>query len=354
MHYTEILEYAVAQDVSDIHFVPSSKPTMRQNGQLFFHESAHVYTYDMLDELVVEIVPENMKELLVAHGECHFSYSIPKLGRFRIHAMKQRGTYCIAIRVLKESMQDYTALGLPKTLMSLMHRPKGLLLVTGPAGSGKSTTIAALIEYINQNELKKIMTIESPIEFLFQHEKATILQREVGSDCDSITDGIRSCLYHDPDIVVISSLNEEDIDLALKVAEAGKLVIAGFNTLNVRNTVSTLLNQSSSEARTFKLASQLVGVFSQQLVPHMNQTNRMLAYELLLPNAAFKQHVFDHEFDKIPKVIIAGRKEGMKYMDHSLYELYEADVIDKDTLYRFAHDLNYMQRLEITQVSAKQ
>ncbi|MDK2866156.1 MAG: twitching motility protein PilT [Clostridiales bacterium] len=351
MDYEALLAAAMEAGASDLHLVPNAAPTIRVNGKIKPATGFDVCTYLDIQGFVDEILPEYFMQQLSETGEVSFSYSKFDLGRFRVNIVKQRGTLSIAIRILKLEIPSFETLGLPEAFIRQMDRGRGLLVVSGPSGSGKSTTIAALISEINQKHAYHIMTIESPIEYLYQHGSSTILQREVGVDCRTMTEGVLSAFHHDPDILVISNLRDETvIDYALQVAESGKLVIAGMNAVNTRTALEKLISGARPEhmaSRKYKVSSSLLGILSQKLVPHIHEERRILSYELLIPNAAVKANIYENRWDDLPTVLISGQKDGMRYMDHSLFRLYQDGEISRDTMLKFSHDPDYIRRLEI-------
>jgi twitching motility protein PilT len=351
MDYEALLTTAMDAGASDLHLVPNALPTVRINGNIKVVPGFEACTHLDIQGFVDEILPKHFTEQLNLTGEVSFSYSKYDLGRFRVNIVKQRGTLSMAIRILKFEIPSFEALGLPNAFIRQMDRGRGLLIVSGPSGSGKSTTIAALIHEINQKYAYHIMTVESPIEYLYRHGVSTILQREVGVDCQTMQDGVLSAFHHDPDILVISNLRDESvIDYALQVAESGKLVIAGMNAVNSRTALEKLISGARPEhmaSRKYKVSSSLLGILSQKLVPHISDEKRILSYELLIPNAAVKSYIYENRWDDLPTILISGQKDGMRYMDHSLFSLYQNGEISRDTMLKFSHDPEYIRRLEI-------
>jgi len=351
MDYNTLLTFALNNGASDIHLVPGARPSLRINGKVEILETHDVCLYDDIQHFIDAILPKHFTKKLEEMGEISFSYSQYELGRFRVNVVKQRGTLSMAIRILRLKIPELTELGLPETFIKRMDLGRGLLIVSGPSGSGKSTTIASMIEAINQSQALHIITVEEPIEYLYRHQKSIILQREVGVDCPTMLDGVLSAFNHDPDVLVISNLRDENvINYALQVAESGKLVIAGMNAVNTRTALEKLISGARPEhmaSRKYKVASTLQGVLSQKLVPHISEEKRILSHELLLPNAAIKSYIYDNRWDDLPNALISGKKEGMCYMDHSLFHLFVEGEITREVMLKHAHDLDYIKRLEI-------
>ncbi len=352
MDYIALLEYALEKQASDVHLVPGAIPMVRRNGKLEQIENQTVVDYSKIDSIVASICTEEQLERLKKNGEVSFSYSVHELGRFRINIIMQRGTASITFRILRLIIPELEMLGIPDAFIELIGYQKGLLLVSGASGSGKSTTIAALIERINHTLKAHIITVEEPIEYLFKHHDAIISQRDVGTDCISIYEGVLGAMKHDPDILMISDLSDERvIDLALQIAESGKLVIAGVPANNSRSTIEKIVSSTTpekSETRKYKLTSTLLGIISQQLVPDVEELNQLLAYEFLLPNAAIKSYIMNDQLKEITHALIAGRKHSMTYMDNSLFELYKAGKIKRSVVYKYAHDIEFVKRQELT------
>ena len=351
MDYNSLLIFAMNEGASDIHLVPGARPSLRINGKVKTLETHDACLYDDIQCFIDDIIPKHYVQKLEEVGEISFSYSQYELGRFRVNVVRQRGTLSMAIRILRLKIPELSELGLPEAFIKRMDLGRGLLIVSGPSGSGKSTTIASMIEAINQSQALHIITVEEPIEYLYRHQQSIILQREVGADCPKMLDGVLSAFNHDPDVLVISNLRDETvIDYALQVAESGKLVIAGMNAVNTRTALEKLISGARPEhmsSRKYKVSSTLQGILSQKLVPHISEEKRILSYELLLPNAAIKSYIYDNRWDDLPNALISGKKEGMCYMDHSLFNLFNACEITREVMLKYAHDLDYIKRLEI-------
>lgn len=351
MEYLNLLKYGIERQASDVHLVPNAKAMIRRHGKLELVEEFEIFSYKEIQEISEAICSEDQLRRLQRKGELNFSLSIRDLGRFRVNILLQRGTQSITFRLLQMNIPNFDELGLPETFVELISKRKGLLIVSGASGSGKSTSIAALIKALTEGSKSHVVTVEEPIEYLFSHGNSIVSQRDVGTDCVSIYEGVLSSMRHDPDVLMISSLSDENvIDLAFQAAESGKLVIAGVAANSSRTTIETLINASTAEKREIKkhkLTSTLLGIISQQLIPNNSDDGLILAYELLLPNAAIKSYIYNDQLKDIYHALIAGRKNGMSYMDNYLFELYKAGKISRASVYKYAYDVDFVKRLEV-------
>lgn len=350
MRHDYFIKVAIEQNASDIHIAPNAKPMLRVNGVLHVFEDSEILTHEDVDEGVKTLCDENQLELLNRTGELNFSFSIPDHGRFRVNIVKQRGTYSISIRILKLVIPSKETLGLPSVLFEMASQKRGLMIVCGASGSGRSTTMAAILQHLNETQKFNIITVESPIEYLFKHNQSLLVQRDVGTDCDSIYEGVKSIMRHDPDVVMISDISEESVmELALQIAESGKLVIAGLSSINAVTSIESIIASALPariENRKLKLASNLLAIIAQQLVPSKRDDARLLVYELLLPNAAIRSHIMSGTFVELRNTLNVGKKQGMLSMDANLFDKFKENDISHETLYKFCLDTEYVKRLE--------
>lgn len=350
MNAEDMFKKAVALGADTIHFVPNALPMVRIRGKIMPLSEYAILTHDEIHSILELLCNDQQMQVLETEGVLNFGYSIPNVGRFRVNVVKQRGTYALVIKVYKLQFPSRESLGIPKQVYEKLLNSSGLFLVTGPSGSGKSTTLAALVKHIVENKHVHIMTIESPIEYLFKHEKGIVVQRDVGTDCQSIEEGLYSVMLNDPDVVMISSIEDDKaLDMALRIAEAGKLVIAGYVTQNALTALERMMlssSQSSSSLRRLQLANTLVGILSQQLLPKKDKDEQVMICELLLTNAAIKAHLSTNQLFEIHNSLIAGRKQGMISMDADLFDKYSQDLIHREVMYHYCHDADYIRRLE--------
>jgi len=350
LNHLELIKTAIELNASDIHIAPYAKPMLRINGTLKAVDSYETLSHEQVAEGVKELCNPEQYDRLEEKGEVHFSFSLSEYGRFRVNIIKQRGTYSISIRILKLTIPTREALEIPNIMYELTAQGRGLILVSGASGSGRSTTMASLVQHLNEAECLNIITVESPIEYLFKHGHSIVLQRDVGIDCDSIYEGIRSIMRHDPDVVMISDVSDEAaLELALQISESGKLVIAGIPSINAVTTIESIIASAKPERREnrkLKLASNLTGIIAQQLVPTISSNKRILCYELLLNNTAIRSSILSEAFLEIRNTLIVGKKQGMTSMDFNLFERYSEKMINQETLYKFCQDLEFVKRLE--------
>lgn len=350
MLYEEMIHEAIEKNASDIHIAPKARPMLRVNGLLTTFDHLDVLSNEEIDQIIESLCDPDQVEILQSKGETSFSFSIPTCGRFRVSIIKQRGTFCIAIRLFKRTVPTKETLGLPDVIFDLVENARGLLVVSGASGSGRSTTMAALLSHLNEKCALNIITVESPMEYLFKHDKSLILQRDVGTDCPSLYEGLISTQKHDPDVVMISDISDERVlELALQLAESGKLVIAGLPSLNTVTSIEAMISSSKSEkfeSRKHKLAGNILAIISQQLVPSKKSQDRLLIYELLLPNAAIRSHIITNTLDELKNTLIVGKKQGMISMDAHLFEHYLSDDITQEVLYKYGQDLEFIKRME--------
>ena len=351
MRRDEFIQIALDKKASDIHIAPNAYPMLHVNGMLKAIEGSEIMSREQVFEAVKEICDVEQLEKLEQAGELNFSFSIKEYGRFRVNIIKQRGTFSLSIRILKLIIPTKESLSLPDVVYDLAEQGKGLFVVSGAAGSGRSTTMASILQHLNETQRLNIITVESPIEYLFKHGESIVLQRDVGIDCESTAQGVKSIMRHDPDVVMISDISDDNVlELALQIAESGKLVIAGQSSINAVSAIESMIALSKPERvqnRKLKVAFNILGIISQQLVPGKSE-DRVLAYEMLLPNAAIRSHIISGNFSEVRNSLAVGRKQGMVTMDQNLYECYLKGDITQDTLYKYCLDLEYVKRLERT------
>ena len=242
------IESAIEQNASDIHIAPYAKPMLRINGILVPFESSEPLSHEDVYEDVKQLCTQEQIDQLEKNGEVNFSFSIPEQGRFRVNIIKQRGTYSISVRIFKMNIPSKANLGLPESIFKIASQKRGLFLVSGASSSGRSTTIAAILQYLNETRALNIVTVESPIEYLFKHNQSLVLQRDVGTDCNSILEGVKSVMLHDPDVVMISNINDDAIlEIALQIAESGKMVIAGLSSINAVTSIESMIASAGNE-----------------------------------------------------------------------------------------------------------
>lgn len=338
---------------SDLHLVAGNFPILRVDGKLTPLSSEQPLTAEFLSNVVASWLNEKQKEILDRNKEIIFSYTTSNKMRFKISIYYQQGTLSISLKAIPQQVKNILELGLPREVQSLLTLKKGLIIITGPFGSGKSTTINSIIEHFNQNEAKHIITIEDPVEYVFVDNQSIIEQREVGNDTPSYLDALRFILEEDVDIVVLPELEggTEAIKQVFKIVDSGRLVIAGMNTESSAKTLESVINnfQTSEQANAQeKLASVLTAVIVQKIIPGLQGTP-ILAHELLVPNQAAKSVIESGEFIKLNNIMSTTTGEGMITFDRSLADLVQSGTINLAVALEHAHDKEYFQSLVSSQ-----
>jgi twitching motility protein PilT len=296
-------------------------------------------------EIIRPMMDEKQWEQLEKMGELDFAYSFPGFSRVRVNAFRQRGTYGMAMRILSFQIPSPQQLGLPRSVVDLTNRKRGLVLVTGATGSGKSTTLASLINVISENYAKNIITLEDPIEYLHKHKKSIVNQREVGTDTLSYANAVRAALRQDPDVILVGEMRDlETISTAITAAETGHLVFSTLHTNSAADAIDRIIDvfpPHQQQQIRIQFASVIEGVVAQQLLPRTDG-GRVAAFEVLLANSAIRNLIREGKSFQIPSMIQTGRKEGMQSMDDHLYELLMANFITRESAIAFALDQTAM------------
>lgn len=347
MELISLLKTAIDKGASDIHITVGSAPVMRINGQMYFINDNKLTPDDTLN-FVKEALDDDCLEKLMSIGEIDTSLSIAKLGRFRINAYKQRGTYSLAMRSVGADVPTIEDLGLPNIISELSRKKRGLILVTGPTGSGKSTTLATMINQINEEERCHILTLEDPIEYLHKHKKSIVNQREIGSDSRNFANALRSSLRQDPDVILVGEMRDlETISIALTAAETGHLVLSTLHTIGAAKTIDRIIDVfpvHQQQQIKVQLSAVLEGVISQQLVPRVDGNGRVAAFEIMTINSAIRNLIREGKTHQIQTVIQTGHKFGMITMDNSLLNLYRHGNISRQDVLNFAMDKDMVSR----------
>lgn len=343
----ELLEIAKDMGASDLHITVGIPPKCRVNGELMDLGELKYLPNDT-SEIIMPMVPEQFRSVLETKGEVDFSYSIPSLGRYRVNVFKQRGSYAAAIRLVGTTVPKPQQLGVPESVIELTRRKRGLVLVTGPTGSGKSTTLASLIDVINSNYNTHVITLEDPIEYLHHHKQSIVNQREIGLDTQSYGNALRAALREDPDVILVGEMRDLDtISIAITAAETGHLVFSTLHTIGAASTVDRIIDvfpPHQQQQIRIQLASVLVSVISQQLIPLSDNKGRVAAFEVMHANAAIKNLIREGKAFQIPTVIQTNKKMGMQTMDDAIYELYINRKIDSEDALHFAQDPIALER----------
>lgn len=329
-----LLRAAFEWKASDVHLTVGVPPIMRINGELKRYGQDALRPEDT-EEMAKAIVPPKLWSRFEAQGELDFSYSIPGVSRFRVNVFKQRSCISLAIRVIPTKIPTIDELRLPEVLKQIAAKPQGLVLVTGPTGSGKSTTLAAMIDYMNKTMKKHIITLEDPIEYLHKHGSCIIDQREVGFDTSNFANGLRAALRQDPDIILVGEMRDlETIHTAITAAETGHLVLGTLHTSSAPATIDRIIDvfPSAQQAQIrIQLASVLVAIISQRLFPNVQKTGRVAATEILINNAAVANLIRNEKVHQIVNVMQTSRAVGMHTLATNIKELVQAGLISPET-----------------------
>lgn len=314
---------------------------MRVNGHLITMEYDRMLPPDTL-KLLDQIMNEQQKEKFLKEGEHDMSFSIPNLGRYRVNAYKQRGSVAIALRLVGTQVPSPEVLGVPDSVIDLYQRKRGLVLVTGPTGSGKSTTLAAIIDKINNNRECHVITLEDPIEYLHQHKLSMVNQREIGLDSQSYANALRAALREDPDVILVGEMRDfETISVAITAAETGHLVLSSLHTIGAASTVDRVIDvfpPHQQQQIRVQFANVLEAVISQQLIPKADGSGRVAAFEVLHSNHAVRNLIREGKSHQLMSVMQTNRKLGMITMDEAILQLFQSGVITREMAIQFAQD----------------
>ena len=329
-----LLQATVAAGASDLHITVGRPATARRDGVLVPFEGVPLIHPAESERMVLSLLDDVQKEELEEMAQVDFSFGIEHIGRFRANAYKQRHSYALALRVIPFRVRSLEELGAPSATNALLQKPYGLVLVTGPTGSGKSTTLAAMIDRINATRPVHILTIEDPIEYLHQHKVAMVNQREVGTDVVSFTDGLRSALREDPDVVLLGEMRDLDsISITLTLAETGHLVFATLHTNDAPQSLDRIVDVFPAERREqvqVQLAGTLQGVISQRLLPAIGG-GRVGAYEVLVANEAVRNLVREGKTRQLRNAMISAQQDGMQTLEMDLARLVASGMVSIDT-----------------------
>jgi len=346
----KLLNACIRQGASDIHITTGQPPTFRLHGRMRRLETKTLEPEDTVS-LMKSIAPERCQRELQEAGTSDFGFAFGDAGRFRVSIFKQRGDIGMVLRLIPNDMLTPEQLGTPAVVKEIVMRPRGLFLVTGPTGSGKSTTLAGLVNFLNETVDHHIITIEDPIEFYHYHKKSVINQREVHVDVPSFAEAIKRALRQDPDVILVGELRDlETIEAAISAAETGHVVFGTLHTNSAQKTVDRIIDafpgNLQDQIRT-QLSTCLLGVLAQQLLPKIGG-GRVAAYELMVGTSAIQNLIRENKTFRITSSIQTGKKEGMQLMDDHLYELWETEKCTVDeVLYKSIDKIALAQRINV-------
>ena len=343
----EILTIAYNAGASDIHLTVGLPPIIRLNGHLTKLDYPVLEPNDTL-ELAVNMLKPKQRERFEEKGEFDLSVSFPEIGRYRVNVFKQRGCIGIALRTVTTEIPTAEKLGIPQSVIDLHTRKRGLILVTGPTGYGKSTTLASIIDRVNKTRDAHIITLEEPIEYSHTHNMSMINQREIGQDTESFANALRAALREDPDVILVGEMRDyETIATAITAAETGHLVLSTLHTNNAASTVDRIIDvfpPHQQQQIRVQLANVLEAVISQQLIPTADGQGRAAAFEVMIANSAVRALIREGKSHQLNSVMQTNRKMGMITMDDSLKELYDAFKIDRETAIQYSVDPDAMEQ----------
>ncbi|HRX18070.1 MAG TPA: type IV pilus twitching motility protein PilT, partial [Gemmatimonadales bacterium] len=329
-----LLEEMLARDASDLHLSAGERPKFRIDGEITDSSVDHVLSPKDSLTLAYSVLTESQKKRFEQEDELDFSFGIQNLARFRGNVFKQRGCVSMVVRMIPFSVRTFEDLRLPPVVAKLAERPRGLVLVTGPTGSGKSTTLAAMIDKINRERRGHIITVEDPIEFIHKHQQCIVNQREVGTDTPSFASALKYALREDPDVILVGEMRDlETIAAALTIAETGHLALATLHTNSAPEAINRIIDvfPSTQQAQVrAQLAFVLEGIITQTLLPRLNGRGRAMVAEILVATPAIRAVIRDDKVHQIYSLMQAGKKHGMQTMNDALYQLYMSREIAKD------------------------
>ena len=345
---SELLRLMMEKKASDLHIAMGAPPLFRIDGQMTPAPFPKL-TAEVCQHLIYSLLTDTQKQRFESVNELDISFGIKNIGRVRMNVFRQRSAVGAALRAIPQKIQALDELGLPPIAYDALKIPKGLILVTGPTGSGKSTTLASMIDHLNQNNQGHIMTIEDPIEFVHQHKKSLVNQREVGSDTTSFGQALKYVLRQDPDVILVGEMRDiETIQAAINIAETGHLVLATLHTTDAAQSINRIIDvfppHQQSQVRA-QVSFVLQAVFSQQLLPRLNGIGRVLAAEVLIVTPAIRNLVRDEKTEQIIIAMQTGAKYGMQTMNMALYDLYVRHQVSFQEALSASSDPDDLKRL---------
>jgi twitching motility protein PilT len=348
LNLRQLLEEMIERDASDLHITAGERPKLRVDGDIRDARYDRTLTPKETLTLAYSVLTENQKKRFETEDELDFSFGIQNLARFRGNCFKQRGCVSMVIRQIPFNVKTFEELGLPTIIQRLAERPRGLVLVTGPTGSGKSTTLAAMVDKINKERRAHIITIEDPIEFIHRHQGCIVNQREVGTDTHSFASALKYALRQDPDVVLVGEMRDlETIQAALTIAETGHLAFATLHTNSAAESINRIIDvfpsHQQSQVRA-QLAFVVEGVITQILLPRAASKGRVMACEIMVATPAIRALIRDDKVHQIQSSMQAGKKHGMQTLTDALYQLYMTRQVSLEECLRVAPDQNEFRR----------
>ena len=347
MTLNQLLTYAVRTDCSDVHITAGTNLAIRRYGVLSI--LADCPTAEESTSMIYELLDMKQIERVNSGEDLDIGVMLPDGTRIRANIYHQRNNLAASIRILQQVIPSFEELGLPSVVKDLAEMPRGLVLVTGPTGSGKSTTLASMVDYINKNHARHVMTIEDPIEYVYPHNQAMIHQREVGKDAKSFASALRSALREDPDVILVGEMRDyETISAAVAAAETGHLVLSTLHTTSAAQTVERIIDACPLEGQNqmrSQFANVIRGVITQQLIPTANGEGRVIATEVMIANCAISNLIRENKTIQIPSLLQSGRREGMHTLNDDLVRLVQDDKITRDTALKVSDDPGSLEKM---------
>ncbi|MGQ9755987.1 MAG: type IV pilus twitching motility protein PilT [Desulfotomaculales bacterium] len=358
----ELVSLAAHLGASDVHISAGSPPALRVHGELLplsapewdnllelAPEKKRPLTPEDTEALAREIMGQHRHDKFLQTGEIDFAYTLPEVGRFRVNAYRQRGTTALALRLIPARIPTPAELGLPAVVGELAQKPRGLVLVTGPTGTGKTTTLAAMVDLINEAKRCHIITLEDPIEYVHRHKKSLVNQREIGQDSLSFAAALRAALREDPDVILVGEMRDlETIATAITAAETGHLVLATLHTSGAAQTIDRIIDvfpPHQQQQVKVQLANVIEGVISQLLLPRIDRPGRVAAVEVMVATYAIRNLIREGKTHQIPSQLQTGGRYGMQTFDMALRDLYKAGIISREEAVMRGSDPNFERLL---------
>jgi len=349
MDIIDVIRLAKSRGASDLHMSVSTPIMFRIHGSLTPAIDETPLTAADMQEAFNQLTSDKDKATFEKDMELDFGYSVADLVRVRCNAAKQQGTICMSMRLIPTDIPNFDDLKIPEICKQLILRPRGMLIVSGPTGSGKSTTLAAMIDYLNKKEKRRVITIEDPVEYVYTSKKCSIIQRELGGDTHSFAEALRHVLRQDPDVILVGEMRDLDTaSAALTIAETGHLVITTGHAPSTYQAIERVIDMFPVHERSLaqsRLASLLIGIMCQSLVPKIDGQGRVPAVEVMLANGAVRNLIREGKIHQLPNAIRTNSRIGMQLLDHSLVSLHKDGLISTENVYSFCNDKDEVDKL---------
>jgi twitching motility protein PilT len=349
MDVVSLIRIAKARNASDLHMAIGSPSMLRIHGEIVPAVDDVLLTVEDMQDAFNQLTNDREKKEFAENLELDFAYSVPDLTRVRCNAAMQKGSISLVLRLISNNIPNIDSLHIPEICKDLILRPRGMLIISGPTGSGKSTTLAAMIDYLNHKERRRVVTIEDPIEYVYTSQKCSITQRELGGDTHSFADALRHVLRQDPDVILVGEMRDlETAAAALTIAETGHLVLTTGHAPSTYQAVERVIDMFPPHERNLaqtRMASLLIGIMCQALVPCADGKGRVAAVEVMLGNPAVKNLIREGKIHQLPNTIRTHARMGMQLLDHALVSLHKDGKISTDNVYAFCNDREEIEKL---------